>query len=176
MKSFRSNNLSIIFLIFTFLVPSWAMATGDPMSPMYKKGLPEPQADLSATPLAGKFVRYGYHTFWEVNKDKGTKGAPSSMLLGVEVLFYENNECEWFALRDGHGVRSPCATIEVAPNVYMVSWIESESEQVVTLILNLNTWTINHSFHFNSGKGLALFEGGIYSFGDYPVPPVTQKP
>jgi hypothetical protein len=150
-----------------------AFADEDPMSPMYGINSQKPEADLSARPLAGKVVRYGYHSFWEVNKDKGVQGAPAPMVH--DVFFYENGECEWFSLDifAGEHARQQCGTIEVAPNMYQVSWLEPDSKQVVTMILNLNSWTVNSSFHFNSGKGLALWQGRIYSFGEYPHPPTT---
>lgn len=152
---------------------SLATADEDPMSPMYEMNLPEPQANLAARPLAGKFVRYGYHSLWEVNRDRGVRGAPAPMLH--DIFFYENGECEWFSLDifAGEHARQMCGTVEIAPNVYQVTWLEPESEQVVTLALNLNAWTVNSSFHFNSGKGLAMWQGKIYIFGEQPIPGVV---
>lgn len=150
-----------------------AHADDDPMSPMYEMDLPEPKADLSATPLAGKFIRYGYHSFWEVNKDRGVRGAPDKMVH--DILFYENGECEWFSLDifAGEHARQRCGTVEAGTNLYQVSWLEPGTKQVVTQIINLQTWTIHTSFHFNNGEGLALWQGRIYAFGDYPHKPVT---
>lgn len=168
----RKYLIKLLMLLVMFAVES-AFADEDPMSPMYEMELSNPKADLSARPLAGKVVRYGYHSFWEVNKDKGVRGAPAPMMH--DVFFYEDGECEWFSLDifAGEHARQRCGTVEVAPNMYQVSWLEPESEQVVTQILNLNSWTINTSFHFNNGKGLALWQGQIYSFGNFPNPPVT---
>ena len=53
-----------------------------------------------------------------------------------------------------------------------ISWLEPETEQGVSQVINLNTWTIITSFHFNEGKGLALWQGDIISFGDIPDPPM----
>jgi hypothetical protein len=142
---------------------------------MYEMERPAALVDLSARPLAGKVVRYGYHSFWEVNKNRGPQGFPAPMVH--DLYFYENGECEWFS-RDifaGEHVRSRCGTVELAPNLYQVSWLETETRQVVTQVLNLNSWTINSSFHFHSGKGLALFQGKIYSFGNIPDPPMTTQ-
>ena len=150
-----------------------AYADDDPMSPMYELERGEPQADLSARPLAGTYVRYGYHTFWEVNKTRGVQGAPAAMLH--DIFFYEDGECEWFAfdIFEGEHARQACGTVEVAPNMYQVSWLEPATKQVVTQILNFNQWTINTSFHFNNGKGLALWQGEIFAFGKHPIPPIT---
>jgi hypothetical protein len=160
-------------LLFSILVTGYTYADDDPMSPMYELDLAEPKADLSARPLAGKFIRYGYHTFWEVNKKKGVRGAPADMVH--DILFYENGECEWFAfdIFEGEHARQACGTVEVAPNMYQVSWLEPATKQVVTQVINLNSWKINTSFHFNNGKGLALWQGEIFIFGTHPVPPVT---
>lgn len=174
MKPFKLNTAYRTFLLFVLLASGLVFADEDPISPMYSPDSPEPQADLSARPLAGKVVRYGYHTFWEVNKNKGVQGTPAA--LKHDLFFYTNGECEWFSLDifAGEHARSPCGTVEVAPNIYQVSWLEDATKQVVTQTLNMNTWRINTSFHFKSGKGLALFQGKIYSFGDIPKPPVTE--
>ena len=150
-----------------------AVADEDPMSPMYEMERSEPRVDLSARPLAGRVMRYGYHTFWEVNKDRGVQGAPAAMVH--DLFFYEDGDCEWFSLDifAGEHERQRCGTVELGPNLYQVSWLEPESKQVVTQVINLNTWTINTSFHFNSGKGLALWQGEILSFGDIPDPPLA---
>ena len=160
-------------LFFSISMAGSAFADEDPMSPMYEMDLAEPKADLAARPLAGKFIRYGYHTFWEVNKKKGVRGAPAKMVH--DIFFYENGECEWFAfdIFEGESARQACGTVEVAPNIYQVTWLEPATKQVVTQAINLNSWTINSSFHFNSGKGLALFQGEIFIFGAHPIPPVT---
>ena len=159
------------FVLSTMLVATSAEADEEPLKPWYSMELPAPRTDLAATPLAGKVIRYGYHTFWEVNKDKGVRGTPAPLVH--DLFFYSNGQCEWFAkdIFEGESARSDCGTVEVAPNIYQVTWLEVETRQVVTQVLNLNTWTINSSFHFQSGKGLALFEGDIYSFGDIPKPP-----
>lgn len=160
------------FFIFTLVFDAEvALADEDPMSPMYEMERSEPKVDLSARPLAGKVMRYGYHTFWEVNKDRGVQGAPAAMVH--DIFFYEDGDCEWFSIDifSGEHQRQRCGTVEVAKNVYQISWLEPESKQVVTQVINLNDWTINSSFHFNSGKGLALWQGRIYSFGDIPEPP-----
>ena len=152
---------------------SVARADEDPMSPMYAMDRPEPKADLSARPLAGKFVRYGYHSFWEVNKDRGVSGAPAPMVH--DIFFYDDGECEWFS-RDifvGEHARQMCGTVQIAPNIYQVTWLEPESKQVVTMTLNLDTWEVNSSFHFNSGEGLAMWQGRIRIFGDQPDPDVV---
>ena len=148
-------------------------ADEDPMSPMYEMERPEPRADLSARPLAGKYIRYGYHSFWEVNKDRGVQGAPAAMVH--DILFYDDGECEWFSLDifAGEHARQKCGTVQVANNIYQVSWLEPATRQVVTQVIDLNNWTINTSFHFNSGKGLALWQGDVISFGDIPDPPVS---
>lgn len=166
------QRLSLTLAIGVFRLGS-AFADEDPMSPMYEMDLPQPVTDLSARPLAGKFVRYGYHSFWEVNKDRGPQGAPAPMMH--DILFYKNGECEWFSLDIfvGEHARQMCGTVLIAPNAYQVTWLEPESEQVVTLTLNLNSWTVNSSFHFNSGKGLAMWQGKIYAFGEQPSPAVT---
>ena len=150
-----------------------ALADEDPMSPMYDMERSEPRVDLSARPLAGKVMRYGYHTFWEVNKDKGVQGAPAAMVH--DLFFYEDGDCEWFSLDifAGEHERQRCGTVKIANNLYQVSWLEPDSKQVVTQVIDLNNWTINTSFHFNSGKGLALWQGEIYSFGERPDPPLT---
>jgi hypothetical protein len=154
-------------------VGRFAFADLDPMSPMYELQRSEPKVDLSARPLAGKVMRYGYHTFWEVNKDRGVQGAPAAMVH--DLFFYENGDCEWFSIDifAGEHERQRCGTVKVAENMYQISWLEPESEQVVTMTINLNSWTINSSFHFNEGKGLALWQGNIISFGDIPDPPMT---
>jgi hypothetical protein len=169
----RQNYLIAAFLLVPVFGVQLAYADEDPMSPMYAMERPEPKADLSARPLAGKVMRYGYHSFWEVNKDKGVQGAPAAMVH--DLFFYEDGDCEWFSLDifAGEHERQRCGTVEVATNIYHVSWLEPESKQVVTQVINLNNWTINTSFHFNSGKGLALWQGKIISFGDIPDPPVT---
>jgi|GEM_PF-2715785 len=175
MQQLKFRNLpKILILLLAFNIGA-AVADADPMGPMYEMDLPKPKTDLAAGALTGKIVRYGYHSFWEVNKDKGSRGAPAPMMH--DVIFYENGECEWFSLDifAGEHVRAPCGSVQVAPNIYQVSWLEAESKQVVTLILNLNTWQVNTSFHFNTGEGLALWEGKIYFLGDYPIPPVTEK-
>jgi hypothetical protein len=82
--------LSAIFIV------GPVIADEDSMSPLYEMNLPAPKTDLSARPLAGKYLRYGYHSFWEVNKNKGPQGAPAAMVH--DILFYENGECEWFSL------------------------------------------------------------------------------
>ena len=148
------------------------LADEDPMSPMYEMERSTPRADLSARPLAGKVMRYGYHTFWEVNKDKGVQDAPAAMVH--DLFFYEDGDCEWFSLDifAGEHERQRCGTVQIENNIYQVSWLEPESKQVVTQVIDLNNWTINTSFHFNSGKGLALWQGDIYSFGEIPDPPV----
>ena len=139
MHPFNSTYTKLLLLC--IFVAGHAFADDDPMWPMYEMTLPEPKTDLSARPLAGKFVRYAYHSFWEVNKNKGVRGAPAEMMH--DIFFYK------------------------------VSWLEPESKQVVTQIINLNLWTINTSFHFNNGKGLALWQGVIYLFGEHPISPVT---
>lgn len=145
----------------------------DPMTPMYEEDLPPPKSDLSATPLAGKYIRYGYETFWEVNKDKGAHGTPEFMVH--DVLFHENGDSEWFSLDrfDGENSRQPCGAVEIAPNIYMVSWREPARIEYVTMAINLNEWKVNTTFVFNGGKGLALLEAKILSFGDIPEPPIT---
>ena len=165
--------LRAFVLMTLFAIGLAAFADEDPMSPMYEISSPEPKVDLSASPLAGKYVRYGYHSFWEVNKDKGARGAPAKMVH--DILFYENGECEWFSIDifAGEHQRQRCGNVEVAPNMYQVSWLEPESKQVVVMVLNLNTWRVNSTFHFNSGKGLAMWQGKIYSFGEHPIPPIT---
>ena len=85
-----------------------ALADEDPMSPMYEMDRSEPRVDLSARPLAGKVMRYGYHTFWEVNKDKGVQGAPAAMVH--DLFFYKDGDCEWFSL-DIFGRRTCAATV-----------------------------------------------------------------
>ena len=169
------TNLRTCFsvLLFSICAISPAFADEDPLTPLYEMELTEPKVDLSATPLAGKFFRYGYHTFWEVNKKKGVHGTPAPFLH--ELFFYDNGECEWFAfdIFEGESARQPCGTVEVAPNIYQVNWLETATRQVVTMVVNLNTWTVNSSFHFNSGKGLALFQAEIFIFGSHPIPPVT---
>jgi hypothetical protein len=172
--TFLPGTVAVVLFISPLLVfGGLVLADEDPMTPMYGMARGEAQADLSATPLAGKFVRYGYHTFWEVNKDKGVQGAPAAMVH--DILFYEGGECEWFSLDiyAGEHARMKCGTVEIEPGLYQVSWLEPASKQVVTQVLNLRTWTINTSFHFNSGKGLALWAGKIYAFGDQPRPPIT---
>jgi hypothetical protein len=168
-------NINIYFgvLFLSINMAGSALADEDPMSPMYEMDLAEPKANLAARPLAGKFIRYGYHSFWEVNKKKGVRGAPAKMVH--DIFFYENGECEWFAfdIFEGESARQPCGTVEVAPNIYQVTWLETATRQVVTQAINLNTWTINSSFHFNSGKGLALWQGEIFIYGAHPIPPVT---
>lgn len=162
-----------VFVLVTLFAIGLTTADEDPMSPMYEMNSPEPKVDLSASPLAGKYVRYGYHSFWEVNKDKGARGAPAKM--AHDILFYENGECEWFSIDifAGEHQRQRCGNVEVAPNMYQVSWLEPESKQVVVMVLNLNTWRVNSTFHFNSGKGLAMWQGKIYSFGEHPIPSIT---
>lgn len=169
---------AVVFsLVFALVMPlsTTVRADADPMSPMYElsKDKGPARTDLSTRPLAGKVLRYGYHSFWEVNKDKGPQPTPAAMQH--DIVFYENGECEWYALDIflGEHVRSMCGTVELAPNLYLVNWLEEESEQVVVQVVNLETWTINSTFHFNNGKGLAMFEGDILFFGDYPETPVT---
>ena len=41
---------------------------------------------------------------------------------------------------------------------------DNGEHKIVTQVINLETWTINSSFHFNSGKGLALWQGEIFIF------------
>jgi hypothetical protein len=165
---------SVLFLTMLGILSPLAYGDEDPMSPMYEMGLPDFKVDLSKNLLAGKFLRYGYHSFWEVNKDRGARGAPAPMVH--DILFYENGECEWTSLDIflGERVRSRCGTVEIAPNIYQISWLEEESKQVVVLTVNLNAWTVNSTFHFNSGKGLALWKGTVYAFGEYPEPAVTR--
>jgi hypothetical protein len=167
MKPQHSARLVMFLLV---LSASLAVADEDPMSPMYELERGEAKVDLSARPLAGKVMRYGYHTFWEVNKDRGVQGAPAAMVH--DLFFYENGDCEWFSLDifAGEHERQKCGTVRIANNIYHVSWLEPKSRQVVTQVINLDTWTINSSFHFNSGKGLALWQGRIISFGDIPDP------
>ena len=170
----KPNYPAGLFMFFAALVVSPAFADEDPMSPMYDMERSEPRVDLSARPLAGKVMRYGYHTFWEVNKDRSVQGAPAAMVH--DLFFYEDGECEWFAhdIFAGEHARQPCGTVRIAENIYQVSWLEPGTRQVVTQVINLNTWTINSSFHFNSGKGLALWQGEIFLFGDIPDdPPLT---
>ena len=169
----RKAKLFYSFSFFISIAINSALADEDPMSPMYEMDLPKPKSDLSARPLSGKVIRYGLHSFWEVNKDRGVQGAPAPML--EDIFFYENGECEWFALDIflGEHARQKCGTVEIAPNMYQVSWLEPKSEQVVILVFDLNLWTANASFHFNHGKGLALWQGEIFFFGDNPMPPIT---
>jgi hypothetical protein len=142
MKQFLSTVSTGVIALLTALSSGSASADEDPMSPMYETKRPPPQVDLSVRPLAGKLVRYGYHSFWEVNKDRGPQGFPAPMMH--DLFFYENGECEWFSLDifSGEHERSRCGTIEIAPNIYQVSWLETESRQVVTQVLNLNSWTM----------------------------------
>jgi hypothetical protein len=173
LKFFKLHFSIALFMCSLAIDDRLAFADEDPMSPMYEMERAEPRVDLSARPLAGKVMRYGYHTFWEVNKDKGVQGAPAAMVH--DLLFYEDGDCEWFSLDifAGEHARQRCGTVQVAKNIYQVSWLEPESKQVVTQVIDLNNWTINTSFHFNSGKGLALWQGKVYSFGEIPDPPIT---
>ena len=145
----------------------------DPLTPMYEADLPPPRSDLSTMPLAGKHIRYGYHSIWEVNKDKGVVGPPEKMIH--DLFFYETGESEWFSLDrfEGESSRQPCAMVEIAPRIYMVSWREPARIEYVTQVINLNTWRINTTFVSNGGMSLAVFEGEILSFGDIPDPPIT---
>ena len=69
---FLKPHLSVaLFMCSLALDGDLAFADEDPMSPMYEMERPDPKVDLSARPLAGKVLRYGYHSFWEVNKDRG---------------------------------------------------------------------------------------------------------
>ena len=63
-------------------------------------------------------MRYGYHTFWEVNKDKGVQGAPPAMVH--DLFFYEDGECEWFAhdIFAGEHARQRCGTIRIMQRIY----------------------------------------------------------
>ena len=169
----KTRSVSIVIVLLMLTLSKTVIADEDPMSPMYEMNLPQPKVDLSKSPLAGKYVRYGYHSFWEVNKKRGPQGAPAKMVH--DILFYENGECEWFSIDifAGEHQRQMCGNVEVAPNIYQVNWLEPESRQVVVMVLNLNAWTINSTFHFNSGKGLAMWQGKIYSFGEIPRPPIT---
>jgi len=90
MQIFNKNTYFGVLFISISLAGS-ALADEDPLSPMYQMDLAEPKTNLAATPLAGKFIRYGYHTFWEVNKKKGVRGAPAKMVH--DIFFYENGEC-----------------------------------------------------------------------------------
>lgn len=174
MNILTSKAAVAVFLYYLVCGIGLALADEDPMTPMYDMERSAPRADLSARPLAGKVMRYGYHSFWEVNKDKGVQGAPAAMVH--DLFFYEDGECEWFSLDifAGEHARQRCGTVKIANNLYQVSWLEPESRQVVTQVIDLNNWTINTSFHFNSGKGLALWQGDIYSFGEIPDPPLAM--
>lgn len=118
MISFQFKKLFGVFFLIVLFIANNTFADEDPMSPMYEMNLPEPKVDLSNSPLAGKYVRYGYHSFWEVNKDRGPQGAPAKMVH--DILFYENGECEWFSIDifAGEHQRQRCGNVEVAPNVY----------------------------------------------------------
>ena len=84
---------------------------------MYGIERSEPKVDISARPLAGKVMRYGYHTFWEVNKDKGIQGEPVTMVH--DLFFYEDGECERYSLDifAGEHVRQRCGTVEIADDM-----------------------------------------------------------
>ena len=89
MHQFRVKGLVICFIFLATLVLRTAVADEDPMSPMYEMNLSKPKTDLSARLLAGKVLRYGYHSFWEVNKDRGVRGAPAPMMpLCVNLIPY----------------------------------------------------------------------------------------
>ena len=134
----------------------------------------EPLTDLSARPLAGKFARYDYHSMWQVRQGAEVKGGVGGIL--IDIFFYENGECEWSSIMPNGGgrqVRQLCATTEIAPNIYQITWLEAESREVVTMTLNLNSWSVNSSFHYNNGEGLSVLQGRIHMFGERPNPDIT---
>ena len=74
MKQFLSIVSTVFIALLTALSSAPASADEDPMSPMYELKRPPPQVDLSVRPLAGKLVRYGYHSFLGSQQRPGAPG------------------------------------------------------------------------------------------------------
>jgi hypothetical protein len=84
---FETKYILRTFVLVALCTTGLASADEDPMSPMYEINSPDAEVDLSNSALAGKYVRYGYHSFWEVNKDKGARGAPAKMVNAKSIHF-----------------------------------------------------------------------------------------
>jgi len=125
------------------------------------------EVDLTASPLAGKAMRYTYVLNYSVNHRADHQAIAIDEFL---ELSFDERECTYLGLGGrfkGWLETIACGQKEIAPGIYFVSWLEP-SQMVVSMVINTHTMTLNTSFFEWTPGGLvnlAFMQAEIEIFG-----------
>jgi len=123
------------------------------------------EVGLTASPLAGKAMRYTYVQNVSINRHFQAVATDQ-----FRELVFGNGECTYAGLggkMKGRTETVACGQKEIAPGIYFVTWLELYN-RVGSMAINTNAKTVNASFFESTPTGLvnlAYLHAEINDFG-----------